>query len=379
MKKRAIFEEAGAAPAMAAPAPGAAAAKKAGARAAIRVWLLILAALVVVMVVVGGLTRLTDSGLSITEWNVIIGAIPPLSEADWIIAFEEYKTTDEWRLQNSWMTLEDFKPIFWWEWGHRFMGRMVGLIWFIPLVIFAALGMIPRGWGFPLVGVGLLGGLQGAVGWWMVWSGLSVRVDVAPYRLMVHLGIAFLIFAALVWMIAKIGREDWALLQARRARAPGLRFWGGAAFVTLFLQILLGALVAGTDGWAGWHDWPFMDGAFIAPEAFSMTPHIENHFENPAMTQFQHRWFAIVPLTIALIFLVKARRSGHRKSRTWATALFHAMWVQAGIGIVTLIFAAPGQMIWLALLHQLWGLMLVALAVRALFEVSYPAAQSVRG
>lgn len=377
-KKRAIFEEAGAAPPPPA-APGRAAAEKAGARAAIRVWLILLAALVALMVVVGGLTRLTDSGLSITEWNVVIGALPPLSAADWTAAFEAYKATDEWRLQNSWMTLADFKPIFWWEWGHRFLGRLVGVVWLLPLLWFALRGRIPRGWGLSLVGVGLLGAMQGAIGWWMVWSGLSVRVDVAPYRLMVHLGIAFAIFAWLVWMIVKLGREDWALLQARRRRAPGLPGLARLALFALFAQILLGALVAGTDGWAGWHDWPLMDGAFLAPEALSMAPYVENHFENPAMTQFQHRWFALVPLLLGLLLLLRARRSGHRRSRTWATAVFHGLWLQAGIGIATLVWAAPGQMIWLAALHQLWGLALVGLAVRALFEAAYPSEQSVRG
>ncbi len=378
-KKRAIFEEAGAAPTPQAPAPGKAAAEKAGARAAIRVWLIVLAALVAAMVLVGGLTRLTDSGLSITEWNVVIGAMPPLSEADWNAAFEAYKTTDEWRLQNSWMTLDDFKPIFWWEWGHRFLGRLVGLVWLLPLLWFVARRRIPRGWGPSLVGVGLLGGLQGAIGWWMVYSGLSLRTDVAPYRLMVHLGIAFAIFAWLIWLIVKLKREEWALLQARRRRTPGLAFWARAAFLALFLQILLGALVAGTDGWSGWHDWPLMDGAFLAPEATALTPYLENHFESPAMTQFQHRWFALVPLILALLFLVRARASGHRRSRTWATALFHALWVQAALGIFTLIWAAPAQMIWLAALHQLWALATVGVAVRAVFEAVYPAEQKIRG
>ncbi|MFV0473019.1 MAG: COX15/CtaA family protein [Pikeienuella sp.] len=379
MSKRTIFEEVGQASAAASPAPGAAEARKSAARRAVRIWLIALAAMVVLTVVIGGLTRLTDSGLSITEWNLIMGALPPLSEADWNEAFEAYKTTDEFKQENSWMELADFRTIFWWEWGHRFIARFIGVAWLIPLLYFAIRGMIPRGWWPRLVLVGVLGGLQGAIGWWMVWSGLSARVDVAPYRLMTHLGLAFLIFGLIAWFVFQLGREEWALLQARRARVKGLRLWGGATLVALFLQILIGALVAGTDGWAGWNTWPLMDGDFIAPEVSSMAPGWVNHFENPAMTQFQHRWLAAAPLVFGLVFLIRARRSGHRRSRTWATALFHGMWVQAGLGIATLLLLAPLEMLWLALLHQLGALALLALAVRAQFEVSYPSTQSVRG
>ena len=376
MSKRSIFEEVGEGASVApAPVPGAAAAEKARGRNVVIGWLWTLLALVVVMVVVGGLTRLTDSGLSITEWNLIIGAIPPLSETDWLAAFEEYKTTDEYRLQNSWMTLADFKPIFWWEWGHRFLGRLIGLVWALPLLYFAIRKMIPRGWGFRLLLLGLLGGLQGAIGWWMVYSGLSVRVDVAPYRLMVHLGIAFLIFALICWYIVKLGREDWALLQARRRRAPGLFGWGIAAVTVIFIQILLGALVAGTDGWAGWNTWPMMDGAFMAPEAVEMAPFWSNFFENPAMTQFVHRTFAYFVLIVAVVFALKARATGHKATGFWATFLLGGVVAQAVYGIVTLLWAAPVEV---AIFHQLGALALLALALRAKFEAAFPAEQKIR-
>ena len=374
MSKRSIFEDVGDAAARQAPEPGAAATKKAGSRRAVIGWLWTLGALVVAMVVVGGLTRLTDSGLSITEWNVVIGALPPLSAADWEAAFAAYQTTDEFRLQNSWMTLADFKPIFWWEWGHRFLGRVIGLVWALPLAWFALRGMIPRGWGGRFLLLGLLGGLQGAIGWWMVYSGLSVRVDVAPYRLMVHLGIAVLIFALIVWFILKLRAEDWTLLQARRRRAKGLFGWAVAVAAAIFLQILLGALVAGTDGWAGWNTWPLMDGAVMAPEALEMTPFWANFFENQAMTQFVHRTFAYVVLALAVVLALKARKSGHRATGAWATWLLAGVVLQAIIGIATLLTAAALE---LAILHQLGALALLALALRVKFETAYPGEQKI--
>ncbi|MEX2520441.1 MAG: COX15/CtaA family protein [Paracoccaceae bacterium] len=377
MKKRAVFEEVAPGEAAKAPAaPGAAAAAKAGARRQVRNWLIALLLLVALMVLVGGLTRLTDSGLSITEWNLIMGAMPPLSEADWSKAFTAYQTTDEYRLQNSWMQLADFREIFWWEWAHRFLGRLIGLVWLLPLLYFAARRMIPRGWGLRLVMVGVLGGLQGAIGWWMVWSGLSARVDVAPYRLMTHLGIAFLIFALIFWFILKLGREEWALLQARRRRDKGLFSFAAVLSGVLFIQILAGALLAGTKGWAGWNTWPLMDGALIAPEAFAMTPFWANFFENQAMTQFVHRTIAALVVVAALLVALKARRGAHRGSRFWAQAALGGVLAQATLGVFTLLLAAPLE---IAILHQLGGLLLLALVFRAKFEAAYPREESVRG
>lgn len=375
MSKRAIFEEVGSTtPTRDAPAPGAANAQKASSRRAIRLWLILLAAMVAAMVLVGGLTRLTDSGLSITEWNVIMGAMPPLSAGDWDRAFTAYQATDEFKLQNSWMTLADFKPIFWWEWSHRFLGRMIGIVWLLPLLWFAARKQIPRGWGGRLVLIGALGGLQGAIGWWMVWSGLSARVDVAPYRLMTHLGVAFLIFALITWYIYRLGREEWDLLQARRRRVKGLFPWAIAAVTVLFVQILLGALVAGTDGWAGWNTWPLMDGVLMAPEALTDVPLWSNFFENPAMTQFVHRSWAYLVLITFFLFAWKARRGGHRASRKWASWLLIGGVAQAILGIFALLMVAP---LGLAAAHQIGALALLALALRAKFEVAYPGAQKI--
>ncbi|MGB0507215.1 MAG: COX15/CtaA family protein [Pikeienuella sp.] len=343
-------------------------------RTAIRIWLGVLLAMVALMVIVGGLTRLTDSGLSITEWNLIIGALPPLSEADWNAAFVAYQTTDEYKLQNNWMTLADFKPIFWWEWGHRFLGRVMGVVWLIPLLFFAATGAIPRGWIGRLIFIGFLGGLQGAIGWWMVYSGLSIRVDVAPYRLATHLGVACLIFALILWYILRLGHQEWSLLQARRRRVPGLAGWSRAVAGLLFLQILLGALVAGVDGGKYFTDWPMMDGQFFAESATEMTPYWSNFFENPGMVQFIHRMTAYALVIVSIIFTLRARKSGHERISFWGLAVGACIVVQVVLGIVTLMHAAPTE---LALAHQLAALALLAVVMRAKFEVAYPSEQKI--
>ena len=376
MSKRSIFEEVGGDQKVAAPAPGKAEATRTGARAAIRAWLWVLLALVALMVVVGGLTRLTDSGLSITEWNLVLGTLPPLSEAEWVAAFEAYKTTDEYKLQNYWMEMADFKPIFWWEWGHRFLGRVIGVVWLLPLLYFMIRGMIPRGWTGKLIFIGVLGGVQGAIGWWMVYSGLSERVDVAPYRLATHLGVAFMIFSFIWWYIMKLRQEEWQLLQARRRRAGGM-FARSAILVTvLFVQILMGALVAGVDGGLAFNDWPMMDGEFYPSSALEMTPVWLNFFENMAMTQFLHRMTAYLLLAIALIFAIKGMMSGHKGIRFWSILLLIGVAAQAVLGIATLIHAAPMT---LSSKHQFGALLLLMLALRAKFEAAYPAEQKIRG
>ena len=303
-----------------------------------------------------------------------MGTLPPLNEAQWIAAFEAYKITDEYKTQNYWMELADFKPIFWWEWGHRFMGRFIGVVWLIPLLIFAALGMIPRGWTGRLIFIGFLGGLQGAIGWWMVYSGLSVRVDVAPYRLATHLGVAFVIFGFIAWYIMALGREEWALLQARRRRVGGMFGWSAALVGLLFLQILLGALVAGTDAGRGYTDWPLMDGAFFPEDALAMTPVWSNYFENPAMVQFMHRIGAYLLLALAVAYWLKGRRSGHRGMARWSGLVLLGVVGQGIYGIVTLVHGAPLE---LAIFHQIFALGLLWFALRAKFETAYPGEQKI--
>ena len=262
MSKRSVFEDVGGTAEDVAKAQSIAKGPD-PARKGIFIWLMILALLVAIMVLVGGATRLTDSGLSITEWAPVMGAVPPLSAADWDAAFAAYQETTEFKDQNNWMTLADFKPIYWWEWGHRFLGRFIGLVWFIGFVWFLARRAIPEGWTGRLLLPGILGGVQGALGWWMVASGLTDRLDVAPYRLAAHLGLAFVIFALLLWYALRIRKDSVEILQARRRRESGLMGWTAILGVLVFVQILSGALVAGLDAGRGYVDWPLMEGNFL--------------------------------------------------------------------------------------------------------------------
>ncbi|MEM8742807.1 MAG: COX15/CtaA family protein, partial [Pseudomonadota bacterium] len=256
-QKRSIFEEVAQSPdaVRAQTQPGAAEDRRSRSRRAIAVWLMLLFALVVVMIGVGGATRLTDSGLSITEWRPITGALPPLSAADWDAEFEKYKAIPEYQLVNRGMSLAEFKIIYWWEWGHRQLGRVIGLVWAVGFLWFLARRAIPPGWTRRLFVLGLLGGLQGAIGWWMVASGLTGRmVDVAAYRLAVHLGLAFVILGLIAWYVFQLRRDEVGLLQSRRRALPGPRGWGAALVTVAFAQILLGALVAGLDAGRGYID-----------------------------------------------------------------------------------------------------------------------------
>ena len=372
MSRRAIFEEVGEA-APSAPAP-AATPTRVPARRAISLWFLALALLTAAMVLVGGLTRLTDSGLSITEWDPVMGALPPLSEEDWRAAFEAYKTTTEFQVQNSWMTLEDFKPIFWWEWGHRLLGRLIGLVWLAGLVWFWVRRRIPPGWGWRMVLPGILGGIQGAVGWWMVTSGLVGRLDVASYRLAIHLGIAFVILVVLLWYALLVRLDEVALLKARRQRLRPLMGLAGAFTGIVIIQILLGALVAGIDAGRGYVDWPLMQGQFLPEESFELRPLWRNFFENPALVQFMHRMWGYLTLAFAIVFMLRCARAGHGAIRNWGRWVFVAVLGQVVLGIVTVMNASP---LGLAILHQAGALAVMAVLVRAKFEIAYPRPESI--
>lgn len=335
------------------------------------IWLGIVAALVILMVLVGGATRLTDSGLSITEWKPIMGAIPPLSAQDWQIAFDKYRQIPEYTLVNKGMNLSEFKVIYWWEWGHRQLGRLIGLVYVVPLVAFLAMGVIPKHWRLKLIGLGLLGGLQGAIGWWMVASGLSERVDVAPIRLAIHLGTAFIILGLLLWFIFKLRLEDWQLLQASRRRHTGRAQWAVALVGLTFAQIFAGALVAGLDAGQWYVDWPLMNGYILPPESFDLRPLALNVIENHALVQFNHRTLAYVLLIAMLVFFVLSRRAEGRQERTWATYGLCILLLQTGIGISTVLHAAPFT--W-ALAHQAGGVIVWCVMLRMCFVMRYPAA-----
>jgi cytochrome c oxidase assembly protein subunit 15 len=350
-----------------------------GARRAIRIWLMVLFALVFVMIAVGGMTRLTDSGLSITEWRPITGALPPLSAAEWESEFEKYKQIDEFQLQNSWMTLADFKVIYWWEWGHRQLGRVIGLVWFLGFAWFLLRRQVPAGWTPRLLFLGGLGGLQGAIGWWMVASGVTSgegMLDVASYRLATHLGLAFVILGFITWFVLLLGRPERDLMQARRAKEAKQFSLATGLMHFAFLQILLGALVAGIDAGRYFIDWPLMQGQFFPPDAFSLEPLWRNFFENAGLVQFMHRISGYLLFVFGLVVWLRGRRSAHAATRFAFNAVMALLTLQVVWGIFTVLYAAP---VHIALVHQALAVVLWVLIIRARFLAGYPLAQSLRG
>lgn len=377
MANRSIFEEVDG-PKADAPKPqgGLIDRSTAGARTAIRIWLMALFALVVLMIAVGGLTRLTDSGLSITEWAPIKGAIPPMNAADWQAEFDRYKEIPEYELQNHGMSLAEFKVIYWWEWGHRQLGRIIGLVWAVGFLGFLAARKIPPGWTPRLLLLGGLGGLQGAIGWWMVSSGLTgTMLDVASYRLAVHLGLAFVILGFIAWFIFKLGRSEAELLSARREGEAKLFSMSTGLMHFAMLQILLGALVAGIDAGRSYVDWPLMAGEVFPSDAFDLTPIWRNFFENPGLVQFIHRVSGYLLFAFAVVVWLRARRSGNGQTRFAFNAMFAMMVLQIVIGIVTVLYSAA---LHIAIVHQFGAVVLWVLILRGRFLAGYPQAQSVR-
>ena len=328
---------------------------------ALRLWLYAVAALVFAIVLVGGATRLTNSGLSITEWKPIIGAIPPLSEADWQDAFQKYQQIPEYKLVNHGMSLSEFKTIYWWEWAHRFLGRFIGFVFFVPLVIFWALGAIPRSLLPKLAGIFLLGGLQGALGWYMVMSGLTERTDVSQYRLTAHLAVAVMILGAVLWTAFSLGHPVGRAAQkgwTSRSFAPDV------LLAAVFLQIMLGALVAGTDAGFSHNTWPLMDGAFIPDGLGVMQPLWRNLFDNVLTVQFDHRMMAYLVAVLALLEAIRVRRAPDPVIRRSAAWLLAAVVAQVGLGIATLLTQVE---IGVALAHQAGAIAVFTLALRHAF------------
>jgi len=372
-KPRSIFEDVGpTGPAPAAPVRPRAAPSS---RGAIAVWLGVLFALVVVMIAVGGLTRLTDSGLAITEWAPVTGAVPPLDEAAWQTEFEKYQAIPQYELQNQGMTLAEFKTIYWWEWGHRQLGRVIGAVWAIGFLWFLVRRRIPPGWTPRLLALGALGGLQGAVGWWMVSSGLTGQmVSVASHRLAVHLGLAFLILGLIAWYVMSLSREEAELLQARRQRNPGLMAWGTVLVVVAFAQILLGALVAGIDAGREFPEWPLMGGALVPPDAFALDPVWRNFTENAGLVQFDHRLLGYVLFLLGAVAWLRSRGSALPDIRRAFAAMMLMLAAQMALGVATVLYAAPWQ---LAILHQFGAVVLFVLILRARFAALYPRVQKI--
>lgn len=379
--RRSIFEEVTeGAQGPAAPQGGMIDAGRGGARGAVRVWLAVLFALVALMIAVGGLTRLTDSGLSITEWRPVTGALPPLSEADWQAEFARYQASPEFREQNAAMDLAGFKSIYWWEWGHRQLGRVIGLVWAAGFVAFLATRRIPAGWTGRLLGLGALGAAQGAIGWWMVSSGLTGRmVDVASYRLAIHLGLAFAILGLIGWFMLSLARSEPALLQARRQREGRLFGLATGVLHLAFLQVLLGALVAGIDAGRAFPTWPLMGESFFPADAFYLPaggPAVLAIFENPGLVQFLHRMTGYLLLALALVAWARGRRSAHGATRAAFAWMAAAVLGQVVLGIVTVLHAAP---LGLGLLHQLGAVAVWVTILRARHRAQYPVVASIRG
>lgn len=324
-----------------------------GRLAVVRAWLYTVLGLIFAMVVVGGATRLTDSGLSITEWKPILGAIPPLSDADWQIAFDKYRLIPEYQEINKGMSLAEFQFIFWWEWGHRFLGRIIGLVFFFPAVVFWALGWLPKPLKPRLLILFVLGGLQGVIGWWMVASGLVDRVDVSQYRLATHLSLACFLFAAVYWVV----------LGLKPRSAHGGRLLNFAAWMLIcvvFVQIFAGALVAGMDAGLAYNTWPLMDGAIIPSGLTAMTPPWINAFENAKTVQFNHRMIAYGLWLLVIfhaIWISRMSVASIVKRSAWLIAF--AVTAQALIGIATLLLAVPLDV---ALMHQA-GVLFVLMAL----------------
>jgi cytochrome c oxidase assembly protein subunit 15 len=311
--------------------------------------------LVFVMVIVGGATRLTDSGLSITEWQPILGAIPPLNEADWQEALQKYRQIPEYQLINKGMSLADFKFIYWWEWGHRFLGRFIGIAFFIPLMFFWLTGRLERSQLPRLLGLFVLGGLQGALGWYMVMSGLVERTDVSQYRLSAHLTLATVIFAALVWTAMGYG-------SSRRPLHGQCRWAGAFAIVLLIIaQTALGGFVAGLDAGMAYNTWPLMDGKIIPGGLMVMEPAWRNLFENALTVQFQHRMAAYLIAAVVMWQAVRGMAEGNPPAvRTSAMAMLLAVFAQVALGIWTVLAQVP---ISLGLLHQGGALVLLAVSL----------------
>ena len=328
----------------------------------VRTWLWCVAALVFAMVFVGGATRLTDSGLSITEWRPITGIVPPLTAEGWEAELEKYRQIPEYQQINRGMSMAQFQFIYWWEWGHRFLGRLVGFAFVVPLVVFAVRRALPPGSMPKLLGLLALGGLQGVIGWWMVASGLTERVDVSQYRLGVHLTMAAIILASIAW-VAQSMKPIPSAVDARKAQPA---FGSGMATllaVFVLVQIFLGALVAGLDAGLTYTTWPLMDGDFIPPLAklFIQEPWYVNFGDNPLTEQWVHRMgaYGLLALSLAHAWRMTRRATDVRDAKL-ARMLAAVITVQAAIGIVTLLTQV--RMEW-ALLHQFWAFMILTVAV----------------
>ncbi len=313
-------------------------------------WLAVVGVFVAAMILVGGATRLTDSGLSITEWRPVTGAIPPLTEAGWQAELEKYRQIPEYQEQNRGMSMGEFQFIYWWEWGHRQLGRTLGLVFAVPFVFFLLKGQLPKRLQPRLWALFALGGLQGAIGWWMVASGLVDRLDVSQYRLATHLSMAFVILGLTFWTMLEL-RYGETKAWARSTLFP----WAAAFWAAVLVQIGLGAFVAGLDAGRIFTTWPLMHGQVIPEGYLSGMPLWQAAFESRPAVQLHHRWFAYALAAAAGALAFVLYRRGDETLSRLAAVLFAAVVFQIALGILTLINAAP---LWLSLFHQAGGVIL---------------------
>jgi heme a synthase len=325
-------------------------------RKAVRHWLIMMIGLVVLMVMVGGATRLTGSGLSITEWRPVTGALPPLTDEAWQIEFEKYRAIPQYELLNAGMDMASFKFIYWWEWGHRQLGRFLGVVFGLGILWFGATGALRGRELLMAIAIAGLGGLQGTIGWIMVASGLKPgMVAVAPIKLMLHLTLASIILALLTLFTARFSDPP-------KKDTAASRPWAIAVLGIIFVQIALGALVAGSKAGLTFNTWPLMDGRFVPPAAtlFAVDPWIENFADNVALVQFNHRIMAFIVLAIVLFATMKARAMAPASAASLRLTFISALvLLQFALGVLTLIYAVP---ISLGLAHQILAMFIIIAA-----------------
>jgi cytochrome c oxidase assembly protein subunit 15 len=332
-------------------------------RRAVGIWLLAIAAVIACMVTIGGLTRLTGSGLSITQWDPIMGAIPPLGDAQWHDAFAQYRHIPQYIREHQGMSLADFKGIYWWEWTHRLLGRALGVLFFVPFLWFAWRGAIARAQIPRMIALFLLGGLQGFVGWWMVESGLETRVSVSQYRLAIHLGVAVVLLGARLW-------TSFEYLRPKPAGAKAAPFakWAAAFAGLVYVQMLLGAIVAGLRAGLIYNTWPSMDGRFFPEAPWFWKPWFLNFFENGGLAQFDHRIAAYVVAIAAFTLWLHGKRTKlEGAARIGGDLVLGLTGFQIVLGILTLLNQAPTA---LAAAHQATAVALFSTALWHAYELN---------
>ena len=332
------------------------------ARPAVAAWLFASAFMVAAMIVIGGITRLTESGLSMVEWRPLMGWIPPLGDAEWQRVFDMYKATPEYTASNFWMTIDDFKTIFFWEYIHRVWGRLIGIVFAVPFLFFLLTGRIERALVPRLVLLFVLGGIQGGIGWWMVTSGLVDEARVSPYRLSVHLSMAFLILGLLLWTAL-------GLVRTPSGGTRGQRIGAGHVLAAVSITVVLGAFVAGTDAGYAYNTFPLMGGRFVPAEYWAADLGWRSLIEHVPAVQFHHRWVAVLTALLTLVFVIRNRPRTEGAAQLALTLLGAMVLLQVGLGIAALLAVVP---VWLGALHQAGAVALFSLAVWTRFALRAP-------